>query len=63
MRIFWIQWSDENMKDKYLSFVTEETIAVCFMYGDMLTSLRFDINDEKFKQIAERAYFVMKDAY
>ena len=22
-----------------------------------------DINDEKFKQIAERAYFVMKDAY
>ena len=51
------------MKDKYLSFVTEETIAVCFMYGDMLTSLRFDINDEKFKQIAERAYFVMKDAY
>ena len=51
------------MKDKYLSFVTEETIAVCFMYGDMLTSLRFDINDEKIKQIAERAYFVMKDAY
>ena len=36
-------------EDKYLSFVTEETIAVCFMYGDMLTSLKFDINDENRK--------------
>mgnify|MGYP000130318246 FL=1 len=26
-------------EDKYLSFVTEETIAICFMYGDMLTSV------------------------
>lgn len=43
-------------EDKYLSFVTEETIAVCFMYGDMLTSLRFDINDEKFKQIADTPF-------
>lgn len=43
-------------EDKYLSFVTEETIAVCFMYGDMLTSLKFDINDEKFKQIADTPF-------
>lgn len=40
-------------EDKYLSFVTEETIAKCFMYGDMLTSLKFDINDEEFKKIAD----------
>ena len=43
-------------EDKYLSFVTEETIAVCFMYGDMLTRLKFDINDEKFKQIADTPF-------
>lgn len=43
-------------EDKYLSFVTEETISECFMYGDMLTSLKFDINDEKFKQIADTPF-------
>lgn len=43
-------------EDKYLSFVTEETIAECFMYGDMLTSLKFDINDEKFKSIADTPF-------
>lgn len=43
-------------EDKYLSFVTEETIAVCFMYGDMLTSLKFDITDDKFKQIADTPF-------
>lgn len=43
-------------KDKYLSFVTEETIAMCFMYGDMLTSLKFDLNDEEFKKIADTPF-------
>lgn len=43
-------------EDTYLSFVTEETIAECFMYGDMLTSLKFDINDEKFRQIADTPF-------
>jgi len=42
--------------DKYLSFVTEETIAICFMYGDMLTSLKFDLNDENFKKIADTPF-------
>lgn len=43
-------------EDKYLSFVTEETIAICFMYGDMLTSLKFDLNDEDFKKIADTPF-------
>lgn len=43
-------------EDKYLSFVTEETIAMCFMYGDMLTSLKFDLNDEEFKKIADTPF-------
>lgn len=42
--------------DKYLSFVTEETVAICFMYGDMLTSLKFDLNDEEFKKIADTPF-------
>lgn len=43
-------------EDKYLSFVTEETIAICFMYGDMLTRLKFDLNDEEFKKIADTPF-------
>lgn len=43
-------------EDKYLSFVTEETIATCFMYGDMLTSLKFDLNDEEFIKIADTPF-------
>lgn len=43
-------------EDKLLSFVTEETIAVCFMYGDTLTSLKFDLNDEEFKKIADTPF-------
>lgn len=43
-------------EDKYLSFVTEETIAICFMYGDMLTSLKFDLDDEDFKKIADTPF-------
>ncbi len=39
-------------EDKYLSFVSEETISICFMYGDMLTSLKFDLNDKDFNKIA-----------
>ena len=43
-------------EDKYLSFVTEETIPMCFMYGDMLTSLKFDLNDEEFIKIADTPF-------
>ena len=28
-----------------LSFVSEDTIALCFMYGDKLTKLDFDISN------------------
>lgn len=38
-------------KDKFLSFVNDITIASCFMYGDMLTKLVFDVNNEEFKKI------------
>lgn len=40
-------------KEKYLSFVDETTIAKCFMYGDMLTKLVFDLDDEKFDEIKD----------
>lgn len=42
--------------EKLLSFVTEKTIAICFMYGDILTSLKFDLNDEEFKKIADTPF-------
>lgn len=42
--------------EKLLSFVTEETIAICFMYGDTLTSLKFDLNDDEFKKIADTSF-------
>ena len=45
---------DETQDLALLSFVTEETIAVCFMYGDILTSLKFDLNDEEFKKIIDK---------
>ena len=38
-------------KGEKLSFASEDTIAVCFMYGDILTKLNFDITDTKFKEI------------
>ena len=42
--------------EKLLSFVTEETIAICFMYGDTLTSLKFDPNDKEFQKIANTPF-------
>lgn len=42
--------------EKLLSFVTEETIAVCFMYGDTLTSLKFDPKDKEFQKIADTPF-------
>ena len=38
--------------EKYLSFVTEETIAMCFMYGDIITKLNFNLGDVRFQKIA-----------
>lgn len=43
-------------EDKLLSFVSEETIALCFMYGDTLTSLKFDLSDTEFQKIADTPY-------
>jgi len=48
--------TEAKSEDKFLSFVTEESIAMCFMYGDILTSLRFDLNDQEFKKIANTPY-------
>lgn len=44
--------TEANDEEKFLSFVTEETIAICFIYGDMLTSLKMDSSDEEFNKIA-----------
>lgn len=46
------QITEAENNEKYLSFVTEETIASCFMYGDMITQLNFNLDDEAFKKIA-----------
>lgn len=44
------QITEAKDNEKYLSFVTEETIASCFMYGDMITRLNFNLDDEAFKR-------------
>lgn len=36
-----------------LSFVSNETIGVCFMYGDILTELNFNVMDENFQKIMD----------
>lgn len=36
-----------------LSFVSEDTIALCFMYGDKLTKLNFDISNKDFQTISD----------
>lgn len=46
------QITEAKDTEKYLSFVTEETIASCFMYGDMITRLNFNFSDENFQKIA-----------
>jgi len=38
--------------EKWLSFVDEEHIATCFMYGDVLTKLCFDLNNAEFAEIS-----------
>ena len=47
------QITEAEDNEKYLSFVTEETIARCFMYGDMITRLNFNLGDETFQRIAD----------
>ena len=37
--------------EKKLSFVDEEHLSVCIVYGDMLTRLNFDLNDKNFQTI------------
>lgn len=41
---------------KKLSFVAEENIAYCWMYGDQLTKLCFDKNDPGFQSISDTTY-------
>lgn len=42
--------------DKRLSFVSDTTIAKCFMYGDQLTKFSFDTNNPKFLEISNQPY-------
>ena len=43
-------------KDKKLSFVSNETIALCSMYGDVLTKLVFDTEDKRFEKIMHTSF-------
>lgn len=42
--------------DKFLSFVNEDNIARCYMYGDQLTKFTFDMGDAKFQTISDEKY-------
>ncbi len=41
----------EILKDKLLSFVNEQNIVKCYMYGDILTKFNLDNTNKKFKEI------------
>ena len=43
--------SEELELDNALSFVSNEDISTCFMYGDVLNKLCFDKSNDKFKEI------------
>ena len=43
--------STAKNSEKKLSFVDEEHIGKCIVYGDMLTRLNFDLNDRNFQAI------------
>ncbi|WP_428244753.1 hypothetical protein [Eubacterium sp. Marseille-QA0814] len=42
--------------DNGLSFVSEDNIAACYMYGDVLVELDFDMNNDKFRKISNSNY-------
>ncbi len=42
--------------DNGLSFVSEDDIAECYMYGDILVELDFDMNNDKFRKISNSNY-------
>ena len=44
--------SVENLFAEYVPGQITETIASCFLYGDMITKLNFNLSDEKFQKIA-----------
>lgn len=43
--------STAKNSEKRLSFVDEEHLGVCIVYGDLLTRLNFDLNDKNFQTI------------
>ncbi len=45
--------TNENGKMKLLSFVEEANILKCYMYGDMVTKLCFDLNNPRFQEIKD----------
>jgi len=45
--------AEETELDNALSFVSNEDISTCFMYGDVLNKLCFDLNNDKFKEIED----------
>ncbi|BCJ97580.1 hypothetical protein [Anaerocolumna chitinilytica] len=42
--------------EKFLSFVNEDNIAKCYMYGDVLTKFCFDMQNENFVKICDEKY-------
>ena len=61
---FYIEFKEGKItSDKNgLSFVSNKNIAKCYMYGDLLIKLNFDIKDKKFKKIAKSNYIQTRSA-
>jgi hypothetical protein len=47
---------EAKTQDKLLSFVEEENLAMCFMYGDTLTKFDFSLENPKFIEIKDTEY-------
>ena len=43
-------------KDKFLSFVPSQSIALCSVYGDTLTKLDFNLQNPNFQKIKDEVY-------
>ena len=43
----------QNPEHQFLSFVSEEDIGKCYMYGDQITQIIIDLNDSEFLKIAD----------
>lgn len=56
-------FSTAQDEKKLLSFVTEQYIAKCYMYGDQLTKLCFDKQNPNFQKIQNNSYKYIGGAF